>query len=412
MANKISSPDSKAGLLPSLLVLLSVALFSFLGISQQSPPRAVPATAPPTEFSSERALQHLGSIARKPHPMGTDEHAAVRDYLLSQLTALGLSPEIQETTEVNSSWGIPFRAGTVQNILARLEGTSDGKAVLLAGHYDSVANGPGASDDGAALASMLETLRALKAGSPLKNDVIFFFSDGEEAGLLGANAFIHEHAWAKDVGLVLNFEARGNRGASIMFETSQQNGWLIDEFARAAPHAVANSLAYEIYSRLPKDTDLSVFKGAGVQGFNFAYINGLTHYHTALDNTQNIDQRSLQHHGSYALALTRHFGNLALQNPSSRNAVYFDIFGRTLVHYSEAWVVVFAVLTSILFLAVVIYGWRKRHLSLGKIALAFLAFIIGTIINAVVITLIWLLVETLHSGYQQMHQGVTYNSHF
>ena len=31
---------------------------------------------------------------------------------------------------------------------------------------------------------------------------------------------------------------------------------------------------------------------------NFAYINGLTHYHTQLDNLENVDARTLQHHGA------------------------------------------------------------------------------------------------------------------
>lgn len=411
MENKTSSPLSQTGLLATLLVLLCLALVSYLAIRLQSPPAAVPADAPASEFSSGRALKHLASIARKPHPLGTEEHAAVRDYILGQLTAAGLSPETQETLAVNPNV-IPYRAGNVRNVLARLKGTGTGggKAIMLAGHYDSVAPAPGASDDGAAVASMLETLRALKTGAPLRNDVILFFSDGEEGGLLGSRAFTSEHPWAKDVGLVLNFEARGHRGASIMFETSQNNNWLISEFARAAPYPVATSFAYEIYSRLPKDTDLSVFKDANLAGMNFAYINGVTHYHTALDNAQNLDERSLQHHGSYALALTRHFGNLDLNAAQPGNAVYFDLFASTLVRYSEAWVIPLAVLTSILFLAVVFLGLRKKQLSPVRAVLSFVLLLVGLALNAVCVSLVWMLVESTHPNYRQMHQGVTYNS--
>ena len=411
MENKTSPTLSQTGVLAALLVLLCVALVSYLAIRLQSPPEAVAADAPASEFSSGRALKHLASIARKPHPLGTEEHASVRDYILGQLTAAGLSPETQETLAVNPNV-IPNRAGNVRNVLARLKGSGGGKAVMLASHYDSVAPGPGASDDGAAVAAMLETLRALKTGAPLKNDVIFFFSDGEEGGLLGSHAFTSEHAWAKDVGLVLNFEARGHRGPSIMFETSRNNGWLIGEFARAAPHPVATSFAYEIYSRLPKDTDLSVFKDANLAGMNFAYINGVTHYHTALDNAQNLDERSLQHHGSYALALTRHFGNLDLNASQSGNAVYFDLFASTLVRYSEAWVIPLAILTTLLFLAVVFLGLRRKQLSIGRTILSFVLLLVGLALNAVCVSLVWMLVEMLHPNYAQMHQGVTYNSGF
>ena len=93
-------------------------------------------------------------------------------------------------------------------MIAWLPGIANSKAVMLVAHYDSVPNGTGASDDGAGVVALLETVRAVKSTAPLKNDVIFLFTDGEETGLLGANAFISEHPWAKDVGLVLNFEAR------------------------------------------------------------------------------------------------------------------------------------------------------------------------------------------------------------
>jgi len=84
--------------------------------------------------------------------------------------------------------------------------------VLLVAHYDSVPTGPGANDDGVGVATLLETARALTASAPLQNDVIFLFTDSEETGLLGAQAFVTEHLWAKEVEVVLNFEGRGNGG--------------------------------------------------------------------------------------------------------------------------------------------------------------------------------------------------------
>src|SRR4030095_8333053 len=107
--------------------------------------------------------------------------------------------------------------------------------------------------------------------------------------------------WMKDVGLVLNFEARGNSGPSLMFETSTGNGWLMEQFAKAAPYPVATSLSYEIYKLLPNDTDFTIFKDAGFSGFNFSYIDGYAYYHSAIDSVETIDERSLQHHGSYML---------------------------------------------------------------------------------------------------------------
>jgi hypothetical protein len=62
-------------------------------------------------------------------------------------------------------------------------------AVLVMSHYDSVHNSPGAADDSLGAAAALEIARALKAGPQPARDVIFLFTDGEEAGLLGAEAF-------------------------------------------------------------------------------------------------------------------------------------------------------------------------------------------------------------------------------
>ena len=80
--------------------------------------------------------------------------------------------------------------------------------------------------------------------------------------------------------------------------------------SKAASHPVANSLSYEIYKRLPNDTDLTVFKHAGYSGLNFAFIEGVINYHHATDTLQNLNRGSLQHQGDYAVELARWFGNV------------------------------------------------------------------------------------------------------
>ena len=355
-------------------------------------------------------MQRLAVIARKSHPMGSQEHALVRDYILKELEAAGLEPEIQETTAINAEESNHVRAGTVRNIVAKLPGRANTKAILFAAHYDSVPNGFGASDDGAAVVAMLETLSSLKATAPLKNDVIFLFTDGEEPGLLGANAFVAEHALAKDVGLVLNFEARGISGPVMMFETSDRNGWLIQEFAKAAPYPIAHSLSYEIYRRLPNDTDLSVFKKAQMPGLNFAYIDGLTHYHTELDSIDEIDERSLQHEGSTALALARHFGDLNLADTRTSNAVYFDVLGLALVHYSSSLVLPLSLVTVLLFSVLVVAGLRRRRLTLSGILRGFLAFLLSLVAAPIVVTAAWTLIQKFHDVPGLRPQGEAYNN--
>ena len=327
----------------------------FISVYRLHPPNVVPASAPLTEFSAARAMEHLAFLSNKPHPVGSAEHSHVGEYIRSQLTVMGLTPELQETSGLT-------------NIVARLKGTSGGKAVLLVAHYDTVPSSPGASDNGSGVAAMLEILRAVKAGSPLSHDVMFLFSDGEEIGLLGAKAFVYRHPWAKEIGVVLNFEARGNSGPSIMFETSPENGWLIRQFASASPRPVATSLSHDIYKLLPNTTDFAIFKEAGFAGLEFAFINGINHYHTSTDTVAELDGRSLQHQGASGLALTRHLADANLENVRTSDAVYFDLFSSTLISYPASLALLFAGVIVLCFLAVLTLGFARRHLTIGGVA--------------------------------------------
>ena len=381
----------------AILLALFLVLTATFSIREQDPPPAVSAAVSPELFSAGRAVRHLSVIAEKPHPMGSTEHKVVQDYLVRQLSEAGVEPQIQAAT-IPIQKGPPVQVGSVENVMARLKGTNAGKALLLVAHYDSVANSYGASDDGSSVASLLETLRALKAGPPLKNDVIFLFTDGEENGLLGARAFVSEHPWAKDTGVVLNFEARGNSGPVIMFETTNNNCWLIQQFAEAAPFPMGHSLSYEIYRLLPNDTDMTVFKKAGMAGLNFANIDGINHYHTPLDNLQGVDQDSIQHQGSYSLALARHLGNMDLSQPRSGNAIYFDLFGKWLVRYSSVWAIPLTVLISALFVTLAIAGLRRQRLTVRRIAWGFIALFVSLVIASLAGWLLWKLAWLIRSG--------------
>jgi len=382
------------GELPYLLSGLFIAASVAFTLYRMQPPEKVGTTAGPEMFSSARAMQQLEKIAEYPHPSGSKENAAVRDYILQQLRGLGLNPEVQTTTPGNP----PVESEPLSNVVVQLPGSSpEGKLLMLTAHYDSVPNGPGASDDGSGVVVLLETLRALKAGPQLKNNVVFLFSDGEENGLQGAKLFMKQHRWAKEVGLVLNFEARGNSGPVIMFETSDQNGWLIKEFAKAAPRPVASSLMYDFYRTMANNTDLTVYKRAGLSGLNFAYLRGVTYYHTPYDNLRMIDERSVQHGGLYALALTRHFSKLNLGAAYTPPAIYFDVLGLTLISYSAALVLPITVVVLALLSVVFILGLRSHQLSLSGLLLGSVLFIASLGCSLGVSMLVWLQLQSVHS---------------
>ena len=299
---------------------------------------------------------------------------------------------------------------TVSNVMARLQGEASTRPVMLAAHYDSVPSGPGASDDGSGAATLLETARALESGPRLPNDVIFLFTDGEELGLLGAQAFVNEHPWAREPGVVLNFEARGACGPSILFETSSNNGWLMRQFAGAAPSPVTASFAGEVYKRLPYGTDFTVFKRAGLAGLNFAYVGCFPRYHTLGDSVKNLDPRSLQHQGSYALALARKFGTLDLARTSAPDAVYFNL-GRWIVRYSEAGALPLLLFSLLLLVVVVTIGFRHRHLQWSGLAAGFLGWLATAVVAAIVCLLVWRALRATRwvSG---LPYGTAYNGDF
>ncbi|HET9452927.1 MAG TPA: M28 family peptidase [Gemmatimonadaceae bacterium] len=304
-------------------------------------PAVAPATSAAGEFSAERAMRHVRAIAARPHPIGSAENRRVAEYIMGELATLGLAPQVQEATAIGTRYAA---AGRVRNVVARVPGTQPGgPAVLLMAHYDGVPAGPGAGDDASGSSVLLETLRALRASPPLRHDVIALFADGEEAGLLGAAAFVREHPWARDVAFTMNFEARGTTGPSLMFETGAGN---LDgiRVLRRVGGARATSLSTFVYRQLPNDTDLSETAVLDRPAMNFAFIGGVNRYHTAQDDVEHLNPRSIQDHGQSALALTRELAGNPLPREATGDAVFFDMPLLGLIAYPEGWSPVFALL--------------------------------------------------------------------
>jgi hypothetical protein len=340
------------------LTLVALLLLAWLSSTGRAVPGAVPANAPDTAFSSARAMTELVQIARLPHPPGSPEHQRVRAYLMRRLTDLGLQPQDLTTTVMLRS-GSSVRAALVHDIVARIPGTASTGAVLIAAHYDSRPLSPGGADDGAGVVSILEAVRAVKAGPPLKNDVIVLFTDAEEEGLLGARAFVADTTWMRNVRLAVNFDMRGAGGPAIMFQTGPQDGWVVHELARGDSHPFANSISQAVYSHLPNDTDFSIFEKAGLQGLNFAAIGRPDVYHQSDDDPENLSEGTLQDVGLQALSMMRTFGGADLATVDAPDVVYFRVPFVGLVEYAQRWVMPITLGILLLFAGVVVWGRRK-----------------------------------------------------
>jgi hypothetical protein len=363
-----------------------------------------PASAPASEFSAERAFSHVERIAERPHPVGSTANAEVRDYLIGQLEDLGLHPTVQEATSARTKDGTASIA-RVHNIHARIPGSAPTGHVLLVAHYDSVPRGPGAADDGAGVAAILEIARAITSGSPPRNDIDIVLTDAEEPWLLGAQAFVSADRLDPQRSVVLNLEARGTSGPALMFESSSDNATVIPALANAQ-HPIAGSGWEACYQLLPNDTDFSVFRDAGFAGMNFSLAEGSARYHTPEDSPANLDHASLQHMGSTALTAAGYLAEQDLGAPRAGQLTYFTVLGE-LVHYPQSLAVPLAVLAAAIFAATVLYARRRgvRVRGVGWAAVSFLAPLVVTMALGIGA---WQVLLLLHSGYGSFHTGDTY----
>jgi hypothetical protein len=356
------------------------------------------------DFDLGGALAHLRTIAAESHFMGTAAHDRVRDYILAEAGRIpGVRAELQTVQASYRTWD-PIAVGSVSNVVARLPGSGAGRTVLVVAHYDSTPTGPGAADDGSAVAAMLEVLRLAASGPALRNELVFLFTDAEEVGSMGAAGFVANlsPAGRARIATVLNFDARGNRGPVVMFETSRENGWLVEQWAAAAPHPVGSSLISTAYALIPNDTDFSVFREAGLPGLNFAYFDGLEVYHTGRESLEALDLTSVQHQGAQMLGLVRRLASADLARVEAAPAVYFDVLGRFVVQYG-AWLSWLLAGVCALGMAwIVARGIRTRRLRPMRCAAAF-GLTIATIVAAALLARgTWAAVTWLEPRYTQI----------
>lgn len=340
------------------ITLLAMIALAWTASIRTGVPEPLPADGPDTAFSAMRASTDLEEIARAPRPTGSPEHTRIRNYLLGELRALGLEPEVQTTTAIRE--GADFaRAATVRNIVARLPGTAPTGAVLITAHYDGVELSPAAGDDASGLVTILEAVRAVQAAGQLRNDVIVLFTDAEELGLLGAEGFVRDHPWLDDVQAVLSFEMRGSGGPSILFETADGNGAVVRALRAGAPNAFGTSLGDEFFRYMPNATDFTVFERAGKQGLNFAAIDNAAVYHTPRDTPSELSPRTLQQHGIHALGALKTLGQADLSEMRAPDVVYFTLPLLGMVVYPAAWVLPIGALLALIGVVATLLARRR-----------------------------------------------------
>lgn len=368
--------------------LLTFASFILLGIvaftayTVVKTPSTVSANSQNTAFSTENAFAHVRQIANKKRPVGTTENEEVRNYIVDTAAKMGLQAEIISAETIEKIRD-EIKGGTTKNIIIRIPGTDGKYKIAFNSHYDSTAYSYGAGDNGAAVGTMLETIRAIKAGNPLKNDLLFIFTDGEEETMLGARGLRDSTNLYQNIDLIFNFEARGTSGATIMFETSKNNNWLIQNLSASGANVLATSVSADLYELMPNITDFTIFKENNLKGLNFAFIGDGENYHSALDSLENLSHESIAHQGNYSLSLARHFGNSEVSKDETHDSVYFSLPG-VFINYSENWVLPGTFVSFALLAAVLFFGVKKKKLTPKGIFLGFLSFFAVLLISLIV----------------------------
>ncbi len=341
----------------SVAAWLALVIVGLVTVWGNQPPKVLPARAARTLFSAERAERWVRALALGPHPNGSPRAGAVANRITLELRRLGLDV-IEQRAPACTSLGPFRRCAPVRNVVGIWRGVrANGPAVLLSAHYDTVPNSPGAGDDTAAVAALLETARALSQGSRLEHDVLFAFVDGEEELLLGAAALARQPDFER-VFLAINFEARGNRGPSVLIDTTPNNAALVRKVTAASRAPALNSLYVALAGVLPNGTDAELYKQHVPAVLSYAVADGLPFYHQGSDTPAHLDLRSVQHHGQHALDLARTFGNASPASvKADHDAVFFDLFGVFAVSYPY-WAAraLFGVLLGLGGL----YWWRRR----------------------------------------------------
>lgn len=366
------------------------------------------------DFSIENALDHLRIISKKPHYTGSEYHSVVRDYILNELKNMGLETEIQNQVVTRFCC-----VGTnTSNIIGTIKGSSNGKSLVLLTHYDSRHHASfGASDAGSGVVTILEGVRSFLSKNTIPiNDIHLVFTDAEEIGLLGAQAFVKNHSLVDNIGLVLNFEARGSGGPSYMLmETNGKNGVLISEFINANPgFPAANSLMYSIYKMLPNDTDLTVFREqANINGFNFAFIGDHFDYHTSLDSFERLDRNTLIHQADYIMSMLNHFSKINLSNLDSENDyVYLNFPILKMLYYPYSWIYPLLIFSIIFFLFIIYLGLAINKLSIQGILNGILALTISLFTCLSITIILWKTISYFNPDYADILHGFTYNGYY
>ena len=398
--------------------MIGFAALAWLALRPIPAPEHASVSAPAAVFAGARAEGDMRLLALAARSGAVDARAIAREHIILRLRAMGLEPEVQSATAAAvtrlATGESQVQTGLVHNIVVRKEGAAFDRAkrpaLLVAAHYDSAPDNVDAPDPAASVAAMLETLRALGHVAPLANDVIFLFADGEHIGSLGARAFAQQHRWARQVGLVLQFDATGNDGPLLMSGARGGNGKLIAEWASAAPQAQGSSAFALLANTAPGLRQGTPLDALGAAGMRFATIEGgpADPHELKLPDPlkaasgeafviaagvtaqkSSLSDSAIQQTGDTMLALTRHFGDMPLARIAAPDHIHFDLPLVGQVHYSTEHVWPLTRLVCLMVAIACCIAVKRSGVPAGTLVKGAMAFSAMAVLLTLVATMLW-----------------------
>lgn len=262
------------------------------------------AAAPTLAAPGDRAIEDIRILSAddmQGRAPGTPGSEKARSYIVSRFARIGLSP-IGDTFE--QPFEFAKRDGTKLrgvNLVARIKGTTPGKAMVVSAHYDhlGVRNGEiynGADDNASGVAGLLAVAEAFKAKRP-KHDVIFAVVDAEESGLRGAKAFAAAPPVPlESIALDVNFDMLSKNAKNELYVSGAS------PFPFLKPILVKVAATAKVTLKLGHDTDAdgkennwttqSDHYAFGEKGVPWAYFGVEDHpeYHRPTDDFATVPQ--------------------------------------------------------------------------------------------------------------------------
>lgn len=335
-----------------LILSVAVVLAALAAYGVFTAPRVKPSDS--DHFSAERVAADIKVISRKPHSViHPVERAEVRNYLYDRLTALTDSSAVLYPYE--NAVEYEGKSIDIANIYAQVDPVIDDpdhpdpSYLMLIAHYDSrypqkvldkTVLSYGAADDGYGCGVALESLKqALRYRRVWRQGVKILFTDSEEWKLAGINSALeHNPEIFDDVGLIINLESRGNKGPVLLFETGKNNSKVFSLYKKAkAPYTY--TFTSVVYEHMPNFTDFTPLKNK-YPGMNFSNLDDINHYHTDLDNYDNISLHTIQHFGAQLEPIIEEYlTNHEYRDPkalvSDKSSVAFTIPAIGLLSFSK-----------------------------------------------------------------------------